>query len=511
MPHTLKSFEDSLSGLGTALYQQGRYKEAEDFFRAAVTVSPKRPQAHENLALSLERSWKVQEAVASLRMSLSLAPKNVKALNFLGELLTEETNFREAEQAFRDSLAVDPTHPDTHRQLADALLMRQAYEEATVHLAKAMEAEDSQGGGRDFSELGYALEFTGRDAEAEALYREMLVESSDKSHALSRLGRLLISRGNYKEAEELLHKAIQIKDEDPAGYSPRQYRDLGSALYKQGKEEEAREVWRKLLKRLQADGLSLVHFNTNFAQKEDLYKANLQWDVEAFEKRCEGLEEALQDKLLSIVRAVRRMENSSDWLLSWAEETTRKFGGGRLISYGVTYFGAWRAVISDPMVIEAMKSSKEPMVMLVGSALGYQCAFALSLGFERCVGYDLLCDSMVSPSQKLVEEAGLSDRIQFHCADALTAPELKEAALVWVNDDCFPRDFSRALTKRMAETLPSGSVFLSYKAGELEEPHWHLGSTLTVEVSWNANQFLHIFRRKSADEAQACAAKRETT
>ncbi|CAE7345964.1 Ogt, partial [Symbiodinium sp. CCMP2456] len=175
------------------------------------------------------------------------------------------------------------------------------------------------------------------------------------------------------------------------------------------------------------DGLSLVHFNTNFRQDEEQYKAGLNNEAEAFAAHCETLEKVLRGRVTRMVRTVRQMENSEDWLLTWADETTRRFAGGRLISYGVTYFSAWREAVRDPLIQDAMASAVEPVVMLVGSALGYQCAFAISLGFAKCVGYDLLCSSMVAPAQKIAEEVGLSDRIQFHCADALTAPELKEA------------------------------------------------------------------------------------
>ncbi|CAJ1441656.1 unnamed protein product, partial [Effrenium voratum] len=51
----------------------------------------------------------------------------------------------------------------------------------------------------------------------------------------------------------------------------------------------------------------------------------------------------------------------------------------------------------------AALSADAPSAVVVGSALGYQCAFALALGFSRCVGYDLLCDSMVAESQKMAE------------------------------------------------------------------------------------------------------------
>ncbi|CAE7293191.1 SEC, partial [Symbiodinium natans] len=191
------SIQESLSGLGTALFEQERFAEAIAHFRAAVVLSPERPQVHENLALALEEDGQLEEAIQSLRRSLTLAPRNVKARNFLGELLTQATRFREAEETFRESLAIDPNRAETNRQMGDALLLRQAYEEALPHLSKAVQA-DMDGDQDPWKDLAYTLEFMGRDAEAEELYRLVLQNTSAKPDLLWRISRLAKSRGKPK-------------------------------------------------------------------------------------------------------------------------------------------------------------------------------------------------------------------------------------------------------------------------------------------------------------------------
>lgn len=51
---------------------------------------------------------------------------------------------------------------------------------------------------------------------------------------------------------------------------------------------------------------------------------------------------------------------------------------------------------------------------------GYQCAFALGLGFARCVGYDLLCNmtvqrktGLVTPPEGLLFGGGQKSAIPF--------------------------------------------------------------------------------------------------
>ncbi|CAK9061787.1 Probable UDP-N-acetylglucosamine--peptide N-acetylglucosaminyltransferase SEC (Protein SECRET AGENT) [Durusdinium trenchii] len=467
--------------LGKILFQQNRHREAESSFRASLALDPSNAEVHGNLAVVLSEMGQSDLAVVACRRAQEIKPQ-VQTQNFLGELLMGSGKIEEAETAFRKSWEMNQEQPETNQRLGSLLMLRSAYAEAVPFLMKAIRSE---GESSPWSLLGYAFELDDRDAAAEQLFQVMLRNTSHKALALWRLGRLARGRGNATLAEEYFREAVKHKSEEVL----RHRRDLGSAIFLQGRVEEAEQEWRQILEQLKWDGLSLVHFNTNFGFEEATYQDAKEAEAQAFIKQVKD------PQLVKMLDAVRQQENDSDWLLSWVRETTERFRSGRLISYGVTYFPAWQEVCQQPEV-QAVLAKKEPVALIVGSALGYQCAFALGLGFARCVGYDLLCNSMVMPAQRIAKDVGLADRIHFHCGDALAAKEIGDVALVWMNDDSFPRSSLRSLRAALADRLPPSSVVVSYRAPELQEPHWQWAATVKARVSWNHDQFLHILTKK---------------
>ena len=72
--------------------------------------------------------------------------------------------------------------------------------------------------------------------------------------------------------------------------------------------------------------------------------------------------------------------------MQWAVEGAQKTGNGTSTIYGATWFPAWQAVVALPAVAEALAKGSPgkpgaPTALVVGSALGEQCLFALALGF----------------------------------------------------------------------------------------------------------------------------------
>ncbi|HUL45796.1 MAG TPA: sulfotransferase [Steroidobacteraceae bacterium] len=138
-------------GLGTALAQLGRYREAEEEFRRAIGLRPGFPEAHLNLAGVLQstgryeesedplrRALKVKPAYLEARVSLGMsllmlgrtreardsyekalraAPRNTQALVGLGQVEALEGQFAKAEAAYRQALEIEPGSPGAHAAL----------------------------------------------------------------------------------------------------------------------------------------------------------------------------------------------------------------------------------------------------------------------------------------------------------------------------------------------------------------------------------------------------------
>ena len=189
--------------------------------------------------------------------------------------------------------------------------------------------------------------------------------------------------------------------------------------------------------------------------------------------------------------------------------------------------------------------------VVVGSALGEQCLFALVLGFARCVGYEVLCESMVRPARKIARDHDLPRHVlRFLCVDVSAGPRHEGAttgddeeeqakekekengtrppspkgpvrqlgleevleggerksswdstrtALVWVNDEAFPPPLRRAIQARLVRDLPEGVLVVVYK-DPVDAP-WRqealpIVDTVDVELSWSSQRRLSLLSRK---------------
>ncbi|MCB7128408.1 MAG: tetratricopeptide repeat protein [Candidatus Brocadiales bacterium] len=61
---------------GNSLYRQGRYSEAEVYYRRAIALNPRDDSAHWNLSIVLNRQGRYNESVAEIREALRLDPRN---------------------------------------------------------------------------------------------------------------------------------------------------------------------------------------------------------------------------------------------------------------------------------------------------------------------------------------------------------------------------------------------------------------------------------------------------
>jgi tetratricopeptide (TPR) repeat protein len=148
------------NNLGAALYQLGRFGEAEEHFRKAAELNPNYADAHSNLGNLLRSMGRIAESEAWLRRALKLNPNHIEARNnlgftliFLGRLRDAKAHFKkvlknaprdadalfgtgriaaiegdfpEAEALYKRALAVNPRLPSAHAGLASLRKMTPA-------------------------------------------------------------------------------------------------------------------------------------------------------------------------------------------------------------------------------------------------------------------------------------------------------------------------------------------------------------------------------------------------
>ena len=99
------------------------------------------------------------------------------------------------------------------------------------------------------SNLGAALRACGREADAEAAYREAIARDPTFANARGNLGNLLSGRGRLVEAEVELRRAYELSPDDP-----QILRNFGLCLMRQLKAGEAEKVLRKAASLMPRDG-----------------------------------------------------------------------------------------------------------------------------------------------------------------------------------------------------------------------------------------------------------------
>ena len=224
--------------LGLLYNRQGRAAEAEPRFREAAAIYQQHPGSRiaegvGMLGLSLAYQGKYSEAEPFMRESLAAhrdhapagSPVLATHIHNLGWLLREAGRLEEAEPLLREALEVrlkqlGELHPQvgvTRVVLAESLRRQRRYAEAEAMAEEALTTARRRSGVHHGSTvsplyvLGRTRHDQGRLADAEASLREALaiaeeVSPNDWSTHSSRLalGRVLVARQKYGEAEPLL-------------------------------------------------------------------------------------------------------------------------------------------------------------------------------------------------------------------------------------------------------------------------------------------------------------------
>ena len=95
----------------------GKLDAAVKDYRQAVTMAPKTPELHYNLALALFANSNIVEARVALERALNIRPDYVKALVLLGRCLAATEQFDDAEQAFTKAITIEPNNYLPHYRL----------------------------------------------------------------------------------------------------------------------------------------------------------------------------------------------------------------------------------------------------------------------------------------------------------------------------------------------------------------------------------------------------------
>lgn len=174
---------------GKTAYDRGRYAEAAEELRRALSANPASVEARINLAAALTQLGDRAAAVSQLREAVRLAPDNPTARFNLGSLLAAEGPSPEAAEQLAAAVKLRPGDAEARRLLARTLRDGGKLQEALEQYNQAVRTEPSD----DTARLGEAEALVRLERYAEARDRlEEGLRALPSSERLSRgLARLL--------------------------------------------------------------------------------------------------------------------------------------------------------------------------------------------------------------------------------------------------------------------------------------------------------------------------------
>ncbi|MBN2341572.1 MAG: tetratricopeptide repeat protein [Deltaproteobacteria bacterium] len=185
---------------------------------------------------------RVDEAVEMLTEAAVTDKTDYRAYFLSGRVLTEAGRYEEALTHFARAKKRSPQIEVPTVRLGKKVIEQYGDLEAMVFLQKA-----NRRGLCEYDCKGMLAELyhrVDRDADANALYEEMLAENSDEPEAYIGLARMHNSKKEFKQEAKLLKKAMKTKgfDELPKEQQAALYHSRAFALYNAGEYEDAQKV-----------------------------------------------------------------------------------------------------------------------------------------------------------------------------------------------------------------------------------------------------------------------------
>lgn len=189
------------------LLAQGRYADAEPFFRAALAEDADNPVALGRFSLCLGCLGRNPEGLSALERAIGMTPEVALLHAQKALLLADEQQFTSARNAAEQSLRLDPDLALAHAAQAEIY--------AGEHRWKLAEAAAREGLARDAGNLlaqnvlSHALLMQGKHCENETDLAARLAEDPENPYTHCNAGRSLLRRGRHREAQAHFETALK--------------------------------------------------------------------------------------------------------------------------------------------------------------------------------------------------------------------------------------------------------------------------------------------------------------
>ncbi len=199
---------NNLAGL---LSLQGDYKDAADYLRKSLTLSPNQPNAKVNLASALIELGSADQAAPLLSAALAAQPDDPQALAVLAAIRAAQNDVAEAERLYSRAIEQQPDNPDLHESLAGLYASTDRFQQAIDSYEKARTLGSNSA--LINSNLGVLYMQRGMPANALlAFQRAVSAEPGDYGANLN-LALYYLNAGDAEKARQYAEKARSIDPE----------------------------------------------------------------------------------------------------------------------------------------------------------------------------------------------------------------------------------------------------------------------------------------------------------
>lgn len=199
---------------GTACLEQGRYREAEAHYLAALSGRPDDADALNNLATALWQQGRVGEAEAAYRRALELRPDDFAILTNLGNAQWAQGRSAEAAECYARALRLQPGAVETRMNLGVVLSDLGRLDEAETSLAQAVRLRPDSADAHN--NLGMNLARQGRVDDALACYEQALRLRPDYPEAHRNRALLWLARGDFARGLPEYEWRLRCRGHDPS-------------------------------------------------------------------------------------------------------------------------------------------------------------------------------------------------------------------------------------------------------------------------------------------------------
>ena len=202
----------ALHALGVIAIQAGRFGEAADLLQRAARHAPVSFALAYNLASALRQAGRLDEALAAFRRAVSLDPGSADANLGLGNTLRERGDLEGARRAFAATLRLDPRMAGAHYNLALVDIGEGNLDAAEAGLRHVVELDPSHADA--WNHLGLIANRRERLDEAIALYDRAIAARPGFAPAFANRGNAMKDFGDLDAALECYERALAANPQE---------------------------------------------------------------------------------------------------------------------------------------------------------------------------------------------------------------------------------------------------------------------------------------------------------